>query len=54
MAIRMRAGSRAFNTTTTSSGSAPLKYGSTNSSRRPFGASITGTLCFADHAFSHG
>ena len=31
----------------------PLKYGSTNSSRRPFGASTIGTLRFSDHVFSH-
>src|SRR5580704_6908804 len=48
-AIMIRAGSRAFSTAMTSSGLAPLKYGSTNSSRRPFGASRTGTLRFSDH-----
>ncbi len=52
-AFMMRAGSRAFSTTTTASGSVPLKYGSTNSSRRPFGASKIGTFRFADHDFSH-
>jgi hypothetical protein len=53
MAIMMRAGSRAFTTATTASGFARLKYGSMNSSRRPFGGSKIGTLRFSDQAFSH-
>src|SRR5215471_9045435 len=47
MAVMMRAGSRALRMTTTRSGLARSKYGSTNSSRRPFGASTIGMLCFA-------
>src|SRR5713101_4172440 len=43
MAIMIRAGSRAFRITTTSSGFARLKYGSTNSSRRPGGAEASST-----------
>jgi len=39
----IRAGSRAFRITTTSSGFARLKYGSTNSSRRPGGAEASST-----------
>jgi hypothetical protein len=52
MAVMMRAGSRALRTTTTASGFARLKYGSTNSSRRPFGASTIGMLRFAARSFT--
>jgi hypothetical protein len=38
IAVMMRAGSRALRTMTAASGLARLKYGPTNSSRRPFGA----------------
>src|SRR5215471_21650408 len=47
MAIMIRAGSRALRMTATAPGLARLKYGSTNSSRRPFGASTIGISRFA-------
>ena len=51
-AVMIRAGSRALRMTTTASGRAPLKYGSTKSSRRTFGASTTGMFRFSDQLFS--
>src|SRR5260221_698112 len=47
MAVMMRAGSRALRMTTIASGLARSKYGSTKSSRRPFGASTIGMLRFS-------
>jgi hypothetical protein len=40
--------------TTTASGLARSKYGSTNSSRRPFGASTIGMLRFTARSFTQG
>jgi DNA end-binding protein Ku len=51
MAIIMRAGSRALRMTTTASGLALSKYGSTNSPRRPFGASRIGIFALGRSFF---
>jgi hypothetical protein len=52
MAVMIRAGSRALRMATTWSGFAFRKYGSTNSSRWPSGASKMGVPHFSERFFT--